>query len=87
MTGRIITCKRHHIKPTSITAEEYMQYQAENRQTGPPDDILEHIKNNLSHTPAQMFTTIVMTAKAYIVNAEQIQFTRQQTGTYRKNIK
>ena len=27
-TGRIIICNRQHIKPTSITAEDYMCYQA-----------------------------------------------------------
>ena len=48
-TGRIITCSRQHIKPTSITAEEYMCYQARkhtNIQTDPLDAILSHIKNN-----------------------------------------
>ena len=32
-TGKIITCKRQHIKPTSITAEEYMHYQARKQKT------------------------------------------------------
>ena len=48
-TGRIVTCNRQHIKPTSITAEEYMCYQAgkhTNMQTDPLDAILDHIKNN-----------------------------------------
>ena len=48
-TGRIITHYRQHIKPTSITAEEYMCYQARkhtNIQTDPLDGILDHIKNN-----------------------------------------
>ena len=34
--GRIITCNRQHIKPTSITAEEYIHYEAKehtNRST------------------------------------------------------
>ena len=48
-TGRRITCNRHHIRPTSITAEEYICYQTTkhaNRQTDPLGAILEHIKNN-----------------------------------------
>ena len=48
-TGRRITHNRQHIRPTSITADEYICYQATkhaNRQTDPLDAILEHIKNN-----------------------------------------
>ena len=44
--GRIITCNRQHIKLMSITAEEYIHYQAKKRQTDPLDAILDHIKNN-----------------------------------------
>ena len=47
--GRIITHNRQHIKPTSVTAAEYIHYQAKkhtNRQTDPLDAILDHIKNN-----------------------------------------
>ena len=46
-TGRIITCNRQHIKPTSVTAEDYMCYQARkhiNIQTNPLDTILDCIK-------------------------------------------
>ena len=32
-TGRTITCNRQHIKTTSLTAEEYMCYQARNTKT------------------------------------------------------
>ena len=45
-TGRIITCNRQHIKPTPITAEDYMHYQARkhtNIQTDPFDAIVNHI--------------------------------------------
>ena len=48
-TGRRITCNRQHIKPTSITADKHIHYQATkhaNRQIDPLDAILEHIKNN-----------------------------------------
>ena len=48
-TGRIITCNRQQIKPTSITAEEYIHYQSRkhtNIQTDPLDTIMNHIKNN-----------------------------------------
>ena len=47
--GRRITCNRQHIRPTSITTDDYICYQAmkhANRQTDPLDAILEHIKNN-----------------------------------------
>ena len=46
-TGRIITCKRQHIKPTPITAEDYMHYWArKHTKTGPLDVILDHIWKN-----------------------------------------
>ena len=46
-TGRIITCKRQHIKPTPITAEDYMCYQArKHTKTDPLNDILDHIWKN-----------------------------------------
>ena len=47
--GRRIACNRQHIKPTSVTADAYIQYQATkhtNRQTDPLEDILECIRNN-----------------------------------------
>ena len=46
--GRIITHNRQHIKPMSITAEEYIHYQAKkqtNKQTDPLDTILDYIRN------------------------------------------
>ena len=46
-TGRIITCYRQHIKPTPITAEDYMHYQArKHTKTDPLDAILDHIWKN-----------------------------------------
>ena len=43
-TGRIITCNRQHIKPTPITAEEYMCYQdRKHTKTDPLNVILDHI--------------------------------------------
>ena len=43
-TGRIITCNRQHIKPTPITAEDYIHYQANKHpKTDPLDAILNHI--------------------------------------------
>ena len=44
-TGRIITCNIQHIKPTSITAEDYMHYQArKHTKMDPLDAILDHIQ-------------------------------------------
>ena len=49
-TGRIITCNRQHIKPTPITMEDYMCYQArKHTKTNPLIAILDHIWKNL-HT-------------------------------------
>ena len=46
-TGRIITCNRQHIKPTPITAENYMCYQArKHTKTDLLNAILDHIKKN-----------------------------------------
>ena len=50
-TGRIITCNRQHIKPTPITAEDYMCYQArKHTKTDPLDAILDHIQTIHIHT-------------------------------------
>ena len=46
-TGRRNTHNRQHIRPTSITADDYICYQATkhaNRQANPLDAILKHIK-------------------------------------------
>ena len=46
-TGRIITCNRQHIKPTPITAEDYMHYQTRKHiKTNPLNVILDHIHKN-----------------------------------------
>ena len=46
-TGRIITHKRQYIKPTPITTEDYIHYQAnKHAKTDPLDAILDHIKKN-----------------------------------------
>ena len=46
-TGRIITCNRQDMKPTPITAEDYMQYQArKHTKTDPLDAILDCIQKN-----------------------------------------
>ena len=46
-TGRIITCNRQHIKPTPITAEDYMCYQAsKHTKIDPLNAILDHIQRN-----------------------------------------
>ena len=47
--GRRITCNRPHLKPTSVTADAYMQYQATkhiHKQNNLLEDILECIRNN-----------------------------------------
>ena len=47
--GRRITCNRQHIKPMSVTADAYTQYQATkhiHKQNDPLEDILECIRNN-----------------------------------------
>ena len=46
-TGRMITCNREHIKPTPVTAEYYMCYQArKHTKTDPLNAILDHIQKN-----------------------------------------
>ena len=48
-TGRIITCNRQHIKPTPITAEDYMHYQArKHTKTDPFNAILDHIQKKFT---------------------------------------
>ena len=46
-TGRIIICSRQQIKPTPITVEDYIHYQAnKHAKTDPLDAILDHIWKN-----------------------------------------
>ena len=46
-TGWLITHNRQHIKPTPITAEDYICYQAnKHAKTDPLDAILDHIWKN-----------------------------------------
>ena len=46
-TGIIITCNRQHIKPTPITIEDYMCYQAKKHtKIDPLDAILDHMWKN-----------------------------------------
>ena len=48
-SGRIITCNRQHIKPTPITAEDYIHYQAnKHAKTDPLDAIFDYIWKNPS---------------------------------------
>ena len=50
-TGRIITYNRQHIKPTPITTEDYMHYQArKHTRTDPFNAILDHIQKIHIHT-------------------------------------
>ena len=43
-TGRIITCNRQHIKPTPVTAEDYMHYlDSIHTKSDPLNAILDHI--------------------------------------------
>ena len=46
-TGRIIMCKRQHIKPTPITTEDYIDYQAnKHAKTDPLDAICDSIQKS-----------------------------------------
>ena len=48
--GRQITCNRWHIKPTSITADTYLQYHS-TKQSHPRTDPLADILNNINKNP------------------------------------
>ena len=55
-TGRIITCNRQHIKPTPITAEDFICYQArKHTKTDPLDAILDHIQKKSTYIPRQSY--------------------------------
>ena len=49
--GRCITCNRHHIKPTAVTADTYIQYQS-TKQHGTRADPLAEMLNNITKHPA-----------------------------------
>ena len=53
--GRHITCNRHHIKPTAVTADTYIQYQS-TKQHGTRADPLAEMLNNIAKHPAAYVT-------------------------------
>ena len=53
--GRHITCNRHHIKPTAVTADTYIQYQS-TKQQGARTDPLAEMLNNITKHPAAYVT-------------------------------
>ena len=55
INGRCTTCKRHHIKLTSVTADAYIQYHATKQQNARTDPLVE-ILNNITKHPAAYAT-------------------------------
>ena len=53
--GRCIRCNRHHIKPTAVTADTYIQYQS-TKQHGTRADPLAEMLNNITKHPAAYVT-------------------------------
>ena len=53
--GRCITCNRHHIKPSAVTADTYIQYQS-TKQHGTKADPLAELLNNINKHPAAYVT-------------------------------
>ena len=53
--GRHITCNRHHIKPTAVTADTYIQYQSTKQHSTRADPLAE-ILNNITKNPAAYVT-------------------------------
>ena len=55
MNGRHITCNRCHIKPTTVTADAYIQYQSTKQQNARPDPLAD-ILNNITKKPVAYAT-------------------------------
>ena len=75
--GRHITCNRWHIKPNSITADIYLQYQSTKQshtRTDPLADILNNINKN---------STAYVTTNAPSNNSHSGQY-QEQTNTSQK---
>ena len=53
--GRCITCNRHHIKPTAVTADTYIQHHSTKQQNTRADPLAE-ILNNITKNPAAYVT-------------------------------
>ena len=74
VTIRRITHNRQHIRPMSITADDYICYQATKhakKQTDPLDAILEHIKTICSHIQTGLSRTIAIMIQTYMTNNKQ----------------
>ena len=68
-TGRIITHNRKHIKPTPITAEDYICYQASNyTKTDPINAILDHFQKNPHTYMDKAISNKRLTTKIHMVN-------------------
>ena len=61
INGRCITCNRHHIKPTAVTADTYIQYHSTKQQNTRADPLAE-ILNNITKNPAAYATRQTMNA-------------------------
>ena len=53
--GRCIICNRHHIKPTAVTADTYIQYHSTKQRNARADPLAE-ILNNITKNPAAYVT-------------------------------
>ena len=71
-TGRIIMCNRQHIKPTPITAENFLHNQA-NKHTnrGPLDTILDHIQRHPTPPANRPITNTGITTILFPMNAKR----------------
>ena len=66
--GRCISRNRHHIKPTTITADTYLQHQSKtlsNKITDPLAEILNNINNNPSLYAIVWAATTARTSHQY----------------------
>ena len=90
-TGRRITCNRQHIRPISISEDEYICYQATkhaNRQTIPFDALLEHINSNpMSYSNRNIQSNISNTHNTHDKQQPKKWQARKKAGTHKNNNK
>ena len=77
--GRCITCNRHHIKPTTVTVDTYMQYYStklQNARADPLADILNNITKIQQHKPHYRHQASTISQDNLIKNEKRRQRTK-----------
>ena len=81
--GRCITCNKQHIKPTTVTADAYLQHQS-NKNSNVKTDPLVEILNNINKNPAVYANRQLINNKTLQQEAKAIEQCNKRADTSQK---